>query len=134
MVFLRNSPHAAARPNAHGPAQRRFTELGSSQVQQPLGTAHIVHRTYRHATQETNCSLDNAKSSWNFKRPLKPEHTHTALSVSYAAAALGIMVFAACIWGTLSRPVAFLASFWPANALMLGLLLRRPELAQTYLG
>ena len=64
----------------------------------------------------------------------KPEHTHTALSVSYAAAALGIMVFAACIWGTLSRPVAFLASFWPANALMLGLLLRRPELAQTYLG
>ena len=66
----------------------------------------------------------------------KPEHTHThtALTVSYAAAALGIMVFAACIWGTLSRPVAFLSSFWPANALMLGLLLRRPELAQTYLG
>ena len=51
--------------------------------------------------------------------------------LSYAAAGIGLAVFAACIIGTLSRPVAFLATFWPANALMLGLLLRNPQLARS---
>ncbi len=47
---------------------------------------------------------------------------------SYAAIAVGLVVFVACVVGTLSRPVAFLSAFWPANALMLGLLLRRPAI------
>lgn len=58
----------------------------------------------------------------------KPPSAPLAQSEGYAAAALGIAVFIACVIGTLSRPVEFLASFWPANALMLGLLLRRPSL------
>ncbi|QIL83195.1 diguanylate cyclase [Diaphorobacter sp. HDW4A] len=61
---------------------------------------------------------------------LAPAPASQALSDSHAAAALGLAVFAACIIGTLSRPVEFLASFWPANALMLGLILRRPSLAR----
>lgn len=42
---------------------------------------------------------------------------------------LGLCLFAACIAGILSRPTGFLSSFWPANALMLGMLLRQPRLA-----
>ena len=60
---------------------------------------------------------------------IEPASAPQTLSDSHAAAALGIAIFAACVVGTLSRPVAFLASFWPANALMLGLVLRRPSLA-----
>ncbi len=41
---------------------------------------------------------------------------------------LGLCLFAACLAGILSRPTGFLSSFWPANALMLGLLLRLPRL------
>lgn len=46
-----------------------------------------------------------------------------ALVVVFAA------VFFACLFGVWTRPVGFLATFWPANAVMLGLLLRRPALA-----
>ncbi|MNZ68005.1 putative diguanylate cyclase YcdT [compost metagenome] len=42
---------------------------------------------------------------------------------------LGLCLFTACIAGILSRPIGFLSSFWLANALMLGLLLRLPQLA-----
>lgn len=38
----------------------------------------------------------------------------------------------ACLAGIVSRPVGFLASFWPANAIMLGLLLRHPAWAQRF--
>ncbi|QNP47650.1 GGDEF domain-containing protein [Diaphorobacter aerolatus] len=67
----------------------------------------------------------------DFQRaPLEPAPAPSALSDSFAAAALGMTIFLACIAGTLSRPVEFLASFWPANALMLGLFMRRPGLAR----
>ncbi|MCP5419707.1 MAG: response regulator [Gammaproteobacteria bacterium] len=38
-----------------------------------------------------------------------------------------VVVFVACLLGIWSRPVGFLASVWPANALMIGLLLRVPH-------
>ena len=45
--------------------------------------------------------------------------------------ALAACIFAACMAGIFSRPVGFLASFWPANAIMLGLLLRHPAWARS---
>lgn len=42
---------------------------------------------------------------------------------------VGAVVLAASALGILTRPLGFLAAFWPANALLLGLFLRRPELA-----
>lgn len=37
------------------------------------------------------------------------------------------IIFIAAIFGILTRPIGFLAAFWPANAVFLGLLLVRPE-------
>ena len=42
---------------------------------------------------------------------------------------LAFVVFAACLFGIFSRPVGFLATLWPANAIMLGLLIRFPRTA-----
>lgn len=44
-------------------------------------------------------------------------------------AGLGLLVFAASLLGILTRPLGFMAAFWPANALLLGLLVRYPRLA-----
>ena len=44
-------------------------------------------------------------------------------------AGLGLVVFAACLVGIFARPIGFLSAFWPANALLLGLLVRYPLLA-----
>ncbi|MEW9835703.1 GGDEF domain-containing protein [Mesorhizobium marinum] len=38
-------------------------------------------------------------------------------------------MLAACLFGILTRPVGFLAALWPANAVMLGLLIRFPKAA-----
>lgn len=59
------------------------------------------------------------------ERPLslRPFH-HLFLTVG-----LGLIVFGACVLGILSRPVGMLASIWPANAILLGLLIRNPSLA-----
>ncbi len=46
------------------------------------------------------------------------------------SAGLALCLFAACLAGILSRPTGFLASFWPANAVLLGLWLRWPALAR----
>jgi diguanylate cyclase (GGDEF)-like protein len=40
-------------------------------------------------------------------------------------------IFLACMVGIFSRPIGYLAAFWPANAIMLGLLLRNPQLARS---
>ena len=40
-------------------------------------------------------------------------------------------MFAACLAGIATRPVAFMASFWPANGLLLGLMLRNPTWSKT---
>lgn len=41
----------------------------------------------------------------------------------------GLALFLLCVFGILTRPGADLASFWPANAFMLGMLIRFPRLA-----
>lgn len=46
-----------------------------------------------------------------------------------AAFALGLVVFLSCLLGIYTRPVGFLANFWPANAVMLGTLVRLPQSA-----
>ncbi|CAI0932998.1 Uncharacterised protein [Serratia entomophila] len=38
-----------------------------------------------------------------------------------------LLVFAVCLLGILSRPSGFLAAFWPANAVLLAVLVRNPE-------
>ncbi|EKF43799.1 diguanylate cyclase [Nitratireductor indicus C115] len=42
---------------------------------------------------------------------------------------LGCAVFSSCLFGIYTRPVDFLATVWPANAVMLGLMLRMPRAA-----
>ncbi len=58
--------------------------------------------------------------------------------VSAAAPAAGLWrgrlgvaacVFLACLIGIYSRPIGYLSAFWPANAVLLGLLLRHPRWA-----
>ena len=41
-----------------------------------------------------------------------------------------MLIFAACLVGIFARPIGFLSVFWPANALLLGLLVRYPRLAR----
>ena len=48
---------------------------------------------------------------------------------AWNACLLGLGVFALCLFGILSRPGGDLASFWPANAFMLGMLVRYPHVA-----
>lgn len=45
------------------------------------------------------------------------------------SALFGLALFMLCMFGILTRPGADLASFWPANAFMLGMLVRFPRLA-----
>ena len=45
------------------------------------------------------------------------------------AALVGGIVFTAALFGIATRPAGLLAAIWPANALLLGLLVRRPSLA-----
>ncbi len=44
-----------------------------------------------------------------------------------SAATIGGIVFLAALFGILTRPLGFLATFWPANALLLGLMVREPR-------
>lgn len=53
-----------------------------------------------------------------------------ALAPMASVMGLGLCLFLACLAGILSRPTGFLSSFWPANAVLLGMLLRWPALAQ----
>lgn len=61
-------------------------------------------------------------SSRNASRP--------ALAPLACVMGMGLCLFLACLTGILSRPIGFLSSFWPANAVLLGMLLRWPGLAQ----
>jgi len=45
------------------------------------------------------------------------------------AALIGALVFVAAIFGILTRPLGFLAAFWPANALLMGIMVRCPRLS-----
>ena len=52
------------------------------------------------------------------------------LAPALAWLALGMLIFGACLVGIFARPIGFLSAFWPANALLLGLLVRYPHLAR----
>ncbi|MES2789587.1 MAG: diguanylate cyclase [Planctomycetota bacterium] len=54
------------------------------------------------------------------------------LEISCQMAGLGGLVFAASLFGILTRPVGFLAAFWPANAILLGVMVRYPVLASAW--
>lgn len=58
-----------------------------------------------------------------------PDACGGALTRLRVAAVLGAVVFALCLLGILSRSPGTLAAFWPANAVLLGLLVRRPAAA-----
>jgi diguanylate cyclase (GGDEF)-like protein len=45
------------------------------------------------------------------------------------ALVVGCVVLLASLFGILTRPIGSLAAFWPANAILLGLMVRRPSLA-----
>lgn len=67
-----------------------------------------------------------------------PEHSQdvsvfksaSAIGVLPCALFLGVAVFFSCLFGIYTRPVDFLATVWPANAVMLGLMLRMPRMAK----
>ena len=45
------------------------------------------------------------------------------------AAWIGSIVFLAALFGIYTRPIGSLAALWPANALLMGILIRNPRLA-----
>ncbi len=47
----------------------------------------------------------------------------------WPALSIFLLVFALCLLGIVSRPGSFLAIFWPANAVLLAVLVRRPQWA-----
>lgn len=51
-------------------------------------------------------------------------------NVMIAAGLIGVVVMVAALAGILSRPLGHAAVFWPANPLLLGLMLRDPRLAR----
>ncbi len=60
-------------------------------------------------------------------QPTTSNHSPTTRGTHLAAAAwLTLAVFVACIVGIYTRPAGLLASVWPANAVMVGLLIRWP--------
>ena len=60
----------------------------------------------------------------------RPFLLHRPLSPPLAWLGLSVLIFAACLVGIFARPIGFLSAFWPANALLLGLLVRYPRLAR----
>ncbi len=57
------------------------------------------------------------------------EAARTSLTALQVVALVMAATFAAAMFGHLTRPVGFLSSFWPANALLMGLMVRNPALA-----
>jgi len=62
---------------------------------------------------------------------VRPTSTMALPSTNVIVQALlvGAIVFVASLGGILARPVGFLSSFWPANAILLGLMVRNPSFA-----
>lgn len=60
---------------------------------------------------------------------MKPPYEHGFRNALRTALIVGAVVLLASLFGILTRPSGNLAAFWPANALLLGLLVRAPRLA-----
>ena len=56
--------------------------------------------------------------------PMPPSFRPGALSI---ALSVGVMVFGLALFGILTRPVGYLSALWPANAVLLGMMVRRPH-------
>lgn len=52
------------------------------------------------------------------------------IAISTSALGISVVVSLASVLGIVSRPDSLLATFWPTNALLLGILVRRPRLAR----
>ncbi|WP_394236163.1 GGDEF domain-containing protein [Pseudomonas anguilliseptica] len=61
-----------------------------------------------------------------------PDPSPTLLRVLASALLVAGVVFIASLFGILTRPLGFLAAFWPANAILLGLFVRFPRLASRW--
>ena len=55
-----------------------------------------------------------------------------AIGAIIAAGTVGAVVFSACLFGIYTRPLGLLAAVWPANAILLAVLVRNPKLATRY--
>ena len=64
--------------------------------------------------------------------PVPPNASPSSAATPLWPTQLGLVVciFIACWVGALSRPAGYLAAIWPANAVMLGILLRHPALGK----
>lgn len=58
------------------------------------------------------------------------EHVGLARKLLFALI-VGVAIFAASLLGILTRPIGFLAAVWPANAILLGIMVRNPTYATT---
>lgn len=65
-------------------------------------------------------------NNYSFKHPTKKVLSKAQKKI-LGACLIGGIIFIAALFGILTRPIGFLASFWPANALLLGFLLRYPS-------
>jgi len=61
-------------------------------------------------------------------KSIKPMSGRLA-SALWPSCLVALVVFCAAIAGILSRPLGFIAALWPANAILLGLFVTRPQLA-----
>lgn len=45
---------------------------------------------------------------------------------------IAVVIFAAALFGIFTRPIGLLAAIWPANALLMGIFIRKPQLALSW--
>jgi len=65
----------------------------------------------------------------SFISPTSPVVSALSQRNSFSVGVLAVAVFLGCLFGIWTRPVGFLATVWPANAIMLALLIRMPAAA-----
>jgi len=58
--------------------------------------------------------------------PGSSDATPFSMAAWQSAALIAAVIFAAALFGHLTRPLGFLSTFWPANALLMGLMVRNP--------
>ena len=64
-----------------------------------------------------------------FEATLQRNLTQMITRQMLVALTVGLIVAAAALFGILTRPIGLLAALWPANAILLGLVVRHPDMA-----
>lgn len=67
-----------------------------------------------------------ARTAFSQHDPNQEQAASSPLPPWRAAALVAGIVFAAALFGHLTRPLGFLSTFWPANALLMGVMVRNP--------